>query len=179
MTKELMQYDSERDDKVVRLPIDSHIVNHPIGRRLYLTGDEQNGLSAEYLETLKRDGKTSVVVSRTTDYSKIDKIALYNTLRAMEIRNPSSSRIREEFQLNADDMGLLVGRDFETNQPVFYENRVLQSDQRFKDHLDKKLGEVLPEAGYRPVLRATWLGTPDTYDGIDTSAGRLVGVTRQ
>ena len=175
MTQKLMQYDPERDDKVLKLSVDSPLMNNPIVRKLYGT---DKSVSVEYLQTLKSEGRKDVVISRTTDCSKGDEIALYNTLRAMEIKNPSSSRIREEFKLNARDVGLLVGRYFETNQPVFYETMALRSDQRFKDHLDKKLGEELPESRYGPILRATWLGSHELLgrDYMDTSAGRLVGV---
>mgnify|MGYP001561360559 FL=1 len=97
----------------------------------------------------------------------------------MELRNPSVSKIRSGVEFISDCVGTVVGRDFETNQPVFYETKVLRDNPKARDYLDKKLGEEIQEPGNSPVLRATWLGSPDVYDNIDASSGRFVGVTRQ
>ena len=169
--RKFMQYDFGQDDRVRTMPIDQFETDRVA---VALVGGADN--AAKYAKTARDSGKSEVVVSCSIDYVLKAEIALYNALLQMEKRNPSASRIRDEFELNADDVGLVVGRDFESNQPVFYETRALQSDPRFKAHLDEKLGsEIEP---HFPVGRLLFIGSLESLgrDYIDTFAGRLVGV---
>lgn len=163
MTKELMQYVPERDDKVLKLQLGDQLVNNPIARRIYGTYE-------------------GMIVSRSTDHSKIGEINLYNALRDMELRNPSVSRITSEFVTCsniAERLGSVTGRDFKTNQPVFYEDRVLQANPEARAYLAEKLGQRIKE--WSIPLRVLFIGSPEVlgYDHLDTSSGRLVGVSAE
>jgi len=168
--RKFMQYNSGQDDLVGIMPVDK-FENGRVA--VALAG---GAMGADYVEIHRELGKSEVAVFRSVNYDLKEEIALYNALRKMEIRNPSLSRIQDKFRLNTSnpcEVGLVVGRDFESNQPIFYENRVLDSDSRFKAYLDDKLGSGIVQ---RPAaLRAVWIGTPELeYMGVDS--GRIVGV---
>ncbi len=180
MTQKLRQYNSECDDKVTRLTI-REAINSPVMRQL-CGGEDQlvsylRACHAQHYASQK-DAPTELAVTRNADYSKKDKIDLYNALRAMEIRNSSASRIRSEIEFISDKVGTVVARDFETNQPVFYEMRAIQdSNPTVKEYLDGKLGPEIVEPN-APILRALFIDPAklSVRDYIDVSAGRLVGV---
>ncbi len=180
MTPKLMQYDPERDDKVTRLTI-NEAIDSPVMRQLCggedpLVSYLRAGHAQRYAS--QKDAPTELTVTRNADYSKKDKIDLYNALRAMEIRNPSVSRIRSEVEFISDKVGTVVARDFRTNQPVFYEMRAVQdSNPTVKEYPDRKLGPEIVEPD-APILRALFIDPARLLgrDYMDTSAGRLVGV---
>ncbi len=169
--RKLMQYNHEQDDLVRTMPVDQFEKDRVA---VALVGDADRAV--QYAQVHRDLGKSEVVVFRSVNYDLKEEIALYNALRRMEVTNPSISRIQDEFNLNAGLVGIVVGRDVTTNQPIFYENRVLESDSRFKAYLDEKLGSVI-EPRF-PVGRALFIGSPELLGQyyMGTSAGRLVGV---
>lgn len=179
--RKFMQYNHEQDN-ITFTTVDRTMTSNdkrtigwfrgPLAKELF-----GEGFATEYADVLEGLANKKATVLNIVDYNLQEEIALYNALRRMERTNPSASRIQDEFKLNADDVGLVVGRDFKSNQPIFYETRVLQSDSRFKDYLDEKLGPQIVGPS-SPIGRLLFIGSPELLgrDHMDTSAGRLVGV---